>query len=266
MIKIGDSLPDATLTESTEFGEACPVAPAKVSAARAAAGKRIVIFGLPGAFTPTCSAKHVPGYVAQLDALKQKGVDEVWCLSVNDGYVMAAWGRDQKAIGKIRFLGDGSADLTKKLGLDTETPGCAIGPTHVPVSDLAKGKRIVIFGLPGAFTPTCSAKHVPSYLGNVDKLKAKKVDEIWCVSVNDAFVMGAWAREQKSQGKVRMMADGSATFTKALGLELDLVARGMGVRSQRYSMLVDNGVVKKLNLEEGGALEISGADTILGQI
>ncbi len=107
----------------------------------------------------------------------------------------------------------------------------------------------MIFGVPGAFTPTCSAKHVPSYLANVDKLKAKKVDEIWCVAVNDAFVMGAWGRDQKSQGKVRMMADGSAAFTKALGLELDLIARGMGVRSQRYSMLVDNGVVKALNVE-----------------
>src|SRR3954471_19383816 len=108
MIKIGDTLPDATLTESTEFGEACPVSPTKVSVAAAAKGKRIVIFGLPGAYTPTCSAKHVPGYLANLDALKGKGIDEVWCVSVNDGYVMAAWGRDQDAIGKIRMLGDGN--------------------------------------------------------------------------------------------------------------------------------------------------------------
>ena len=123
MIQIGETLPDVTLTESTEFGEACPVAPAKISLAQAAAGKRIVIFGLPGAYTPTCSAKHVPGYLANLDALKQKGVDEVWCVAVNDGFVMAAWGREQKGIGKIRFLGDGSAELAKKLGLDTEIPG-----------------------------------------------------------------------------------------------------------------------------------------------
>ncbi len=126
MIKPGDALPDATLTESTEFGEACPIAPAKVSAAAAAAGKRIVIFGLPGAYTPTCSAKHVPGYLAQLDALKAKGVDEVWCVSVNDGYVMAEWARAQNAIGKIRFFGDGSAELTRKLGLDTEIPGMGV--------------------------------------------------------------------------------------------------------------------------------------------
>jgi peroxiredoxin len=126
MIKIGDELPNATLTESTEFGEACPVSPAKVSTAEAAAGKRIVIFGLPGAYTPTCSAKHVPGYLANLDALRARGVDEVWCVSVNDGYVMAAWGRDQDAIGKIRMLGDGSAELTRALGLDVDIPGMGV--------------------------------------------------------------------------------------------------------------------------------------------
>jgi peroxiredoxin len=134
------------------------------------------------------------------------------------------------------------------------------------VSDLVKGKRIVVFGLPGAFTPTCSAKHVPSYVENYNQLKAKKVDEVWCISVNDAFVMGAWGRDQKAGGKVRMMADGSATFTKALGLELDLIARGMGVRSQRYSMLVDNGIVKSLNVEQPGKFEVSGADTMLKQL
>jgi peroxiredoxin len=126
MIKIGDTLPDATLTESTEFGEACPLAPAKVSVAAASKGKRLVIFGLPGAFTPTCSARHVPGYLAELDALKSKGVDEVWCVSVNDGYVMAAWGRDQKAIGKVRMLGDGAAELARKLGLDVELPSMGV--------------------------------------------------------------------------------------------------------------------------------------------
>jgi glutaredoxin/glutathione-dependent peroxiredoxin len=123
MIQPGDALPDATLFESTEFGEACPIAPQKLSAVELARGKKIVAFGLPGAFTPTCSAKHVPGYVQQLEALKRKGVDEVWCLAVNDGFVMAAWGRELKAFGKIRMLGDGSAELTKKLGLETEIPG-----------------------------------------------------------------------------------------------------------------------------------------------
>lgn len=123
MIQIGQHIPDATLTESTEFGEACPVAPAKISVAEATKGKRIVIFGLPGAFTPTCSAKHVPGYVANLEALKKKKVDEIWCVAVNDGFVMAAWGRDRGALGKIRFVGDGSAELTKKLGLEVDIPG-----------------------------------------------------------------------------------------------------------------------------------------------
>jgi peroxiredoxin len=123
MIEIGDALPDATLYESVEFGEACPLAPQKLSAVELARGKKIVAFGLPGAFTPTCSAKHVPGYVQHLAELKRKGVDEVWCLAVNDGFVMAAWGRELGAFGKIRMLGDGSAELTKKLGLDTEIPG-----------------------------------------------------------------------------------------------------------------------------------------------
>jgi glutaredoxin/glutathione-dependent peroxiredoxin len=122
-IQAGDRIPEATLTESTEFGEACPVAPAQVVVADALKGKRVVIFGLPGAYTPTCSAKHVPGYLAKLDDLKKKKVDEVWCVSVNDGFVMAAWGRDQNAIGKIRMLGDGSADFAKKLGLTVDIPG-----------------------------------------------------------------------------------------------------------------------------------------------
>src|SRR6185436_14234281 len=122
-IQAGDRIPEATLTESTEFGEACPVAPSQVAVADALKGKRVVIFGLPGAYTPTCSAKHVPGYLEKLADLKAKKVDEVWCVSVNDGFVMAAWGRDQKAIGKIRMLGDGSADFAKKLGLNVDIPG-----------------------------------------------------------------------------------------------------------------------------------------------
>ncbi len=126
MIQIGDPLPDATLTESLEFGDACPLPPQKHSAAELAKGKRIVVFGVPGAFTPTCSAKHVPGYLEHLDALKGKGVDEVWCVSVNDGYVMAEWGKHQKGLGKIRFLGDGEADLAKKLGLDEAMPGMGV--------------------------------------------------------------------------------------------------------------------------------------------
>jgi peroxiredoxin len=159
--------------------------------------------------------------------------------------------------------GDRIPDGTLTELITEDRPGCTVGPNAFQVADLVKGKKIVIFGLPGAFTPTCSAKHVPSYVQNIDKLRAKGVHEVWCVSVNDAFVMGAWGKEQKADNKVRMMADGSAVFTKALGLELDLVARGMGVRSQRYSMLVDNGVVKQLNVEAPGKFEVSDADSML---
>ncbi|MDP1824063.1 MAG: peroxiredoxin [Archangium sp.] len=164
-IEIGTRIPDATLYESTAFGEACPLSPEKVSVAEGTKGKKIVIFGLPGAYTPTCSAKHVPGYVEHLAALKAKGVDEVWCVAVNDGYVMAAWGKELGAFGKVRMLGDGSAELAKKLGLDK-----------------------------------------------------------------------------------------------------DLTAHGMGVRMHRFSMLVDDGVVKRVNVEQPGKFEVSDAQTMLGQL
>jgi glutaredoxin/glutathione-dependent peroxiredoxin len=150
--------------------------------------------------------------------------------------------------------------------IEVEGNGCSVGPNTFKVEDLTRGKKVVVFGLPGAFTPTCSAKHVPSYLANYDKLKAKGVSDVLCMSVNDAFVMGAWARDQKAGGKVRMMADGSADFTKALGLELDLVARGMGVRCQRFSMLIDDGVVKALNIEAPGKYEVSDGETMLKQL
>jgi peroxiredoxin len=165
MIKIGDRIPSATLTESTEFGEFCPVSPSSISVEEATKGKRVVIFGVPGAFTPTCSAKHVPGYVQHLDELKAKKIDEVWCVSVNDGYVMAAWGRDEKAIGKVRMLGDGNAELTKKLGL-----------------------------------------------------------------------------------------------------EVDLTKGGFGIRMKRCSLLVDDGVIKQLNIEAPGKFEVSDAETMLKQL
>ncbi len=150
--------------------------------------------------------------------------------------------------------------------IEVEGDGCTIGPNEFKVGDLVKGKKVVVFGLPGAFTPTCSAKHVPSYVHNLDKLKAKGVDEVVCMSVNDAFVMGAWARDQKTGGKIRMMGDGSAAYTKALGLENDLTARGLGVRCQRFSMLVDDGVVKTLNVEAPGKYEVSDAETMLKQL
>jgi peroxiredoxin len=165
MITVGDKLPEATLMETTEFGEACPLAPKPVNTVEAAKGKRIVLFGLPGAYTATCSAKHLPGYVANIDALKARGVDEVWCVSVNDAYVMAAWGNAHEAIGKIRMLGDGNGELAKKLGLDT-----------------------------------------------------------------------------------------------------DLSKAGMGLRSRRYSLLVEDGVVKQVNVEQAGKFEVSNAETILTQL
>ena len=165
MIQVGDVIPDATLMETTEFGEACPLSPKPVSVAEALAGKRVVVFGLPGAYTPTCSAKHVPGYLEHLGDFKARGIDEVWCVSVNDAYVMAAWGREQGAIGKIRMLGDGNGELTDRLGLD-----------------------------------------------------------------------------------------------------LDRTQEGMGRRSKRYSMLIDNGVVKQLNIEQPGKFVVSNAETILGQL
>ena len=149
--------------------------------------------------------------------------------------------------------------------VEVEGNGCSIGPNTFELDKLTAGKKIAVFGLPGAFTPTCSAKHVPGYVQKADEFAKAGVDEIWCVSVNDDFVMGAWGRDQKAAGKVRMMADGSAAFTNAVGLPLDLVANGMGVRSQRYSMLVEDGVVKSLNIEAPGKFEVSDADTLLAQ-
>jgi peroxiredoxin len=149
--------------------------------------------------------------------------------------------------------------------IEVEGNGCSVGPNTFDVAALTAGKTIALFALPGAYTPTCSAKHVPGYVEKADALKAAGVDEIWCVSVNDPFVMGAWGREQKTAGKVRMMADGSADFAKATGLTLDLTARGMGLRSNRYSMLVVDGVVKSLNVEAPGKFEVSDADTMLKQ-
>ena len=163
-------------------------------------------------------------------------------------------------------VGDRLPEGTLQEFIEVETAGCALGPNTFKVEELVKGKKIAIFGLPGAFTPTCSAKHVPSYLQNYEALKSKGVDEIWCVSVNDPFVMGAWGRDQKTGSRIRMMADGSADYTRKLGLELDLTARGMGVRCQRFSMLVDDGVVKTLNVEGPGKFEVSDAGTMLKQL
>ncbi|HEX7044114.1 MAG TPA: peroxiredoxin [Burkholderiales bacterium] len=134
------------------------------------------------------------------------------------------------------------------------------------VEELVRGRRVVIIGLPGAFTPTCSSRHVPSYLERAAELKAKGVDEILCVSVNDAFVMDAWARSLDAHGKIRMLADGNAEFTRAIGLESDRSEQGMGLRSQRYSMYVDDGVVRLLNIEAPGQYEVSDAGVMLSQL
>ena len=142
----------------------------------------------------------------------------------------------------------------------------AEGPKDVSTDDIFAGKKVVMFAVPGAFTPTCSAKHLPGFVEKAAQLKAKGVDTIACLSVNDAFVMGAWGKAQSTDGKVLMLADGSAAFTKQLGLDLDLSGPGMGVRSKRYAMIVDNGVVKKLNVEAPGAFEVSSADAILGAL
>lgn len=143
---------------------------------------------------------------------------------------------------------------------------CPLSPEKVSVAEATKGKKVVIFGLPGAYTPTCSAKHVPGYVEHLAELKAKGVDEVWCVSVNDGYVMAAWGKELNAFGKLRLLGDGSAEFAKKLGLESDLTGAGMGVRSQRFSMLVDDGVVKTVNVEQRGKFEVSDAGTMLKQL
>jgi peroxiredoxin len=139
----------------------------------------------------------------------------------------------------------------------------AEGVKEVSTDDFFKGKKVVLFAVPGAFTPTCSAKHVPGFVQNDAALKAKGVDAVACLSVNDAFVMGAWGKDQKADGKVAMLADGNGDFTRAVGLELDATANGLGKRSKRYAMVVENGVVKTLNVEAPGAFEVSSAEAIL---
>jgi glutaredoxin/glutathione-dependent peroxiredoxin len=140
------------------------------------------------------------------------------------------------------------------------------GPKPVTTSELFDGKKVVVFALPGAFTPTCSAKHLPGFIQNADAIHAKGVDTIACLSVNDAFVMGAWGDNQGAGGKVVMLADGNGDFTRALGLEMDASKFGMGQRSKRYAMIVDNGVVKVLDVEEPGAFSVSSAEHVIKQL
>jgi peroxiredoxin len=162
-------------------------------------------------------------------------------------------------------IGDQLPAVTLTEYVEVEGNGCSVGPNPVDVRAASAGKTIALLAVPGAFTPTCSAKHLPGYVEQAAALKAAGVDEIWCLSVNDAFVMGAWAREQGAAGKVRLLADGDAAFAKATGLTLDLTGKGLGLRSNRYSMLVKDGKVAQLNNEAPGKFEVSDAATLLAQ-
>ena len=139
----------------------------------------------------------------------------------------------------------------------------AEGPKDISTDEIFGGKKVVLFAVPGAFTPTCSAKHLPGFVEKAAQIKGKGVDTVACLAVNDAFVMGAWGKQQNADGKVMMLADGNGDFTKAVDLELDARANGLGLRSKRYAMVVDNGVVKTLNVENPGAFEVSSAEAIL---
>ncbi|MEG0045241.1 MAG: peroxiredoxin [Comamonas sp.] len=162
-------------------------------------------------------------------------------------------------------VGDSLPAATLSEFVAVEGNGCSLGPNAFDVSKEAAGKTIALFAVPGAFTPTCSAKHLPGYVEKAEAFKAAGVDEIWCLSVNDAFVMGAWGKDQHTDGKVRMIGDGDAVFAKATGLTLDLNGKGLGLRSNRYSMLVKDGKVVQLNVEAPGQFTVSDADTILAQ-
>jgi glutaredoxin/glutathione-dependent peroxiredoxin len=164
-------------------------------------------------------------------------------------------------------IGDRLPDATLRESTEFDSAtSCAMPPREVRVAEAASGKRIAIFGLPGAYTPTCSAKHVPGYLQNYDQLKGKNIDEIWCVATNDAYAMAHWGRDQKALGKIRFLADGNTEWTKKLGLEVDRTSAGMGIRMQRFSMLAEDGVVKQLNVEGPGKFEVSDAATMLKQL
>jgi len=157
-------------------------------------------------------------------------------------------------------VGDKLPDATFKV----RTPD---GLKDVTTQELTAARKVILFAVPGAFTPTCHAKHVPSYLEHLDALKAKGVAEVACVAVNDAFVLDAWAKATGADGKITLLSDGNGTFTRAVGLDFDGSGFGLGTRSKRYSMLVDNGVVKALHIEESpGVMEVSGADRLLATL
>ena len=162
-------------------------------------------------------------------------------------------------------VGDRLPEGTVQEFIEVEGNGCSVGPNTFKVEDQVKGKKIAIFGLPGAYTPTCSARHLPSYVEKASELKSKGVDEIACISVNDAFVMSAWNKSDGSQD-ITMLADGNGAFSEAVGLSMDASKFGMGTRSQRYSMLVNDGVVEQLNVEAPGEYRASSAETLLEQL
>ena len=156
-------------------------------------------------------------------------------------------------------VGDGIPSVTLKLKTDS-------GIDDISTDELFAGKKVVLFALPGAYTPTCSASHLPGFVSNADAIKAKGVDTIACLSVNDAFVMGCWGKEHGADGSVLMLADGNAEFSKAIGLDFDASGFGMGTRSQRYAMIVDDGKVTTLNVEQPGAFEVSSAEAVLAAL
>ena len=162
-----------------------------------------------------------------------------------------------------QILPEGIFNETTEFDSNT---GCPLRPEAVNIADQLKGKKIVIFGVPGAFTPTCSAKHLPGYVSLYEQLKAKGIDEIWCMAVNDGFVMAAWGRACEASGKVRMMADGSAEYARKLGLELDLTTKGMGMRCQRFALIADDGVVTYIGVEAPGQFEVSSAEAVLSRL
>jgi peroxiredoxin len=158
-----------------------------------------------------------------------------------------------------------NATLAEAVEFSSES-GCPLNPSSYEVADLIAGKTIVLFGVPGAFTPLCSEQHLPGFIALADEIKAAGADEIWCMAVNDPFVMAAWGHQVNTEGKVRMMADGSATFTKAMGLERDLTAGGMGIRCYRFAAIIKEGVVTYIGIEGSGEFGRSKAETILDEL
>jgi glutaredoxin/glutathione-dependent peroxiredoxin len=163
-------------------------------------------------------------------------------------------------------LHDRLPDATLYEFIETPREGCSLGPHAYQVLDLVKGKKIVLFAVPGAFTPTCSAQHLPGFIAQAAVFKAKGIDEIWCLAVNDAFVMGAWGRQHEADGAVRLFSDGGAELTQKMGLTFDLTAKGFGIRSQRYAMIIDDGVVMHLAVEAPGKFEVSSAEAVLAHL